>query len=154
MGEGNFLLRLFQSHVGKQESVLETEMWMGPCERGPHAQKCVLCTYPSGHPAPSRHRSEPRRGQDAWLPSAPVEKSSCLQLRFISASDSAGPAGSMTARHWGQNKKRLAVRSDPQGAPKGREEKSQGFPPHLPVPARQTTLRVLVHVKERTRSFQ
>lgn len=154
MREGNFLLRSFQSHAGKQESVLETETWMGPRERGTHVQECALCTYPSGHPAPSRHRSEPRRGQDAWLPSVPVEKSSCLQLRFISASDSAGPAGSMTARHWGQNKKRLTVRSDPQGAPKGREEKSRGSPPHLPVPARQTALRVLVHVKERSISFQ
>lgn len=61
--EVKFLLR-FQLDVRNRESVLNTEMWMGAPERCLHAQECALCMYPSWHPAPSRHTSEPRAQEE------------------------------------------------------------------------------------------
>lgn len=84
-------------------------------ERGPCAQKHRLCTYPSGHPTSSRHSSEPQglEGGEHFTPSVLVEISSSLRLPFISASDSAGPGGLMSAPRWAPSKRRFMVRSAP-----------------------------------------
>jgi len=82
--------------------------------RGAHASGHTHSAHPGRRPAPPRHSSEPwglEGGKDALKPSGPVKMSLCLQPRFISASDSAGPVGSTTARRWGPSKERLAVRS-------------------------------------------
>lgn len=107
---------LFQLGAGKQASILEQRhRWRHV--RGAH----VPTNTDSAHiPADIQHHPDtglnPRvwRGKDILLPSVPVNMSSCLRLCFISASDSAGPVGLMTAQRWGPNKKRFTLRSAPQ----------------------------------------
>lgn len=118
LGGVKFQVSLFQLGAGEQASVLEQRRgWRHV--RGAHVPRSTDSAHIS---ADIQHHPDiglsPRvwRGKDALLPSVPVKMSSCLRLRFISASDSAGPVGLMTARHWGPSKKRFTVRSAPQTA--------------------------------------
>lgn len=118
LGGVKFQVSLFQLGTGKQANVLEQRRgWRHV--RGAHKPR----NTDSAHiPADIQHHPDiglnPRvwRGKDALLSSVPVEMFSCLRLRFISASDSAGPVGLTTAPRWGPSKKRLTVRSAPQTA--------------------------------------
>lgn len=107
---------LFQLGAGEHASILEQRHgWRHV--RGAHMPRN---TDSARIPADIQHHPDTGlnpgvwRGKDASLPSVPDDMSLCLQLRFISASDSAGPVGLMTAQHWGTNKKRFTARSAPQ----------------------------------------